>query len=642
MRQALARTMVGLCLVLVPAARGEGPLDRAEQPLSQARRRAQAGDHASAANILEEALFAAKEQDRQAILDLLKQSYEVLARKAEASGQTDVAAHYRDNLAILDRGREATRKSPPSASRAQTDAPSTVPPGPAPVENTSPPSPRGPAILSQFLGITARDNAPRAQAASPAGQVASPAGQVASPPGQVASPAGQVASPPGQASSSALTPVPRINAFPDSKPADATPAAEYLPERRPPAGPNLTDADRLFQSRRYDEAERAYSALARLNRLPPERRPHWAYCRWVAVVRRINGRPRSAREWDEIEAEVQNIQRLTPGSWYGEYLCNWIGEARRSGRRPPASRDNLVIRGSAPDDDQTARSPRLFGRLRGSGSTPSRQGDTAAPPSASAGAEKLLALPGAATDADAALPARNSDQDDAPRSRPASSTDAPGQEEPDIAAQTSSRQGTKSPPAPAHPAGGAPRIRVEDGSPAQGEPADSEPITWRIHETPNFRIYHCDPALALRTAEVAESVRTAQGKQWNNPAARSAWIPRCDLYLYPTARAYALATGQPEVSPGVSTMSSNGAHILSRRMNLRADNPQLLTTILPHEVTHIVLADLFIVQQIPRWADEGIAVLAEPLREQHLRAAELQGPLESGQLFDLARLMVMD
>ena len=46
--------------------------------------------------------------------------------------------------------------------------------------------------------------------------------------------------------------------------------------------------------------------------------------------------------------------------------------------------------------------------------------------------------------------------------------------------------------------------------------------------------------------------------------------------------------------------------------NLRADHPQLLTAILPHEVTHVVLADLFTLQQIPRWADEGMAVLAEP------------------------------
>ena len=50
------------------------------------------------------------------------------------------------------------------------------------------------------------------------------------------------------------------------------------------------------------------------------------------------------------------------------------------------------------------------------------------------------------------------------------------------------------------------------------------------------------------------------------------------------------------------------------RTNLRADHPQVLTAILPHEVTHVVLADLFTTQQIPRWADEGMAVLAEPRR----------------------------
>ena len=89
-------------------------------------------------------------------------------------------------------------------------------------------------------------------------------------------------------------------------------------------------------------------------------------------------------------------------------------------------------------------------------------------------------------------------------------------------------------------------------------------------------------------------------------------------------------------------MESNGNRVVARRMNLRADHPQLLTAILPHEVTHVVLADLFTAQQIPRWADEGIAVLAEPNAEQQIRAAELQEPLEAGRVFDLSKLMAMD
>lgn len=50
----------------------------------------------------------------------------------------------------------------------------------------------------------------------------------------------------------------------------------------------------------------------------------------------------------------------------------------------------------------------------------------------------------------------------------------------------------------------------------------------------------------------------------------------------------------------------------ARRMDLRADNPELMGCVLPHEVTHIVLGDLFADAPLPRWADEGMAVLAEP------------------------------
>jgi hypothetical protein len=185
-------------------------------------------------------------------------------------------------------------------------------------------------------------------------------------------------------------------------------------------------------------------------------------------------------------------------------------------------------------------------------------------------------------------------------------------------------------------AGDAPRITGTPGIDASG------PISWQVHETLNFRIYHCDPALAERVAAVAESVRTAQGQRWGSTAARTPWSPRCDLFVYPTAKSYAEATGQPQSSPGISTMSNNGARVLSRRMSLRADNPLVLTTTLPHEVTHIVLADLFVAQPIPRWADEGLAVLAEPASEQLHRQADLKEPLDADRAFKVGQLMTMD
>src|SRR4030095_14264065 len=134
----------------------------------------------------------------------------------------------------------------------------------------------------------------------------------------------------------------------------------------------------------------------------------------------------------------------------------------------------------------------------------------------------------------------------------------------------------------------------------------------------------------------------SQIRRWYGSAPKGPWTPKCDIYLYPTPRLFSQMTGQPEESPGFSTMGMNGGRIIARRVNLRVDHPNLLRAILPHEITHVVLAALFPHQQIPRWADEGMAVLAEPLAEQHLRATDLNQPLSTGQLFKLDQLMVMD
>ncbi len=174
---------------------------------------------------------------------------------------------------------------------------------------------------------------------------------------------------------------------------------------------------------------------------------------------------------------------------------------------------------------------------------------------------------------------------------------------------------------------------------ATDDPANG---AWQLHETANFRIYHRDGRLAEAAGQAAETARAVQAKRWGSPHADRPWTPACEIYLYPSGKAFARDTKQPEESPGFSTMVCNADRVVGRRVNLRADHPQMVTAILPHEVTHVVLADLFPSQQIPRWCDEGMAVLAEPRAEQQTRAAELQEPFESGHIFDLGTLMAMD
>lgn len=405
-----------------------------------------------------------------------------------------------------------------------------------------------------------------------------------------------------------------------------------LPSRRGPtpavpetganhAAEQSAEADRLFQAERYDQAGRIYAELAAQDRLSPERRPHWAYCRYRAVVRRINARPRSRREWDEIEAEIRGIQRLAPGVWYGNYLMSKVGEVRRSrGRRPLPAGGNAVVRGSSPDEPPPTPS------------TPAASSPSAAPapsPSAAPSSRRRLFGRSRTPQQPAGPPAAPSSTAPAAPSGPGLEPDGTLSLPGDLSRSDGPSKGPGSP-------GRAVRLGLDDDRVNAGR------IAWQVHETANFRIFHRDPELAERVAATAEATRSAQARRWGSPAAGSAWSPKCELYLFPDRRSYADATGQPENSPGISSMSNDGMRVLSRRMNLRADNPRLLNATLPHEVTHIVLADLFITRMIPRWADEGLAVLAEPASEQHRRQADLKGPLDAGRVFEAGQLMTMD
>jgi hypothetical protein len=214
---------------------------------------------------------------------------------------------------------------------------------------------------------------------------------------------------------------------------------------------------------------------------------------------------------------------------------------------------------------------------------------------------------------------------------------APEEPIPRVAAEPSP---TPTAPSPVPKGRTASRAGIEGARETQS--AAPVPPQWQVRETPSFRILHHDPELAEKAAVVAEAARDAHIRRWVGAAPKSAWTPKCELYLYPTARIFSQMTGQPEESPGFSTMGMNGGRIIARRVNLRVDHPNLLRAILPHEITHVVLADLFPHQQIPRWADEGMAVLSEPPSEQQLRAADLNDPLAAGQLFSVQQLMAMD
>src|SRR5262249_34599928 len=74
-------------------------------------------------------------------------------------------------------------------------------------------------------------------------------------------------------------------------------------------------------------------------------------------------------------------------------------------------------------------------------------------------------------------------------------------------------------------------------------------------------------------------------------------------------------------------------------MDLRSDDANLLGITLPHEVTHLVLGDLFSDAALPRWADEGMAVLAEPRTQVDRYLKTMVRLRNEGRLIPLAQIL---
>jgi len=90
---------------------------------------------------------------------------------------------------------------------------------------------------------------------------------------------------------------------------------------------------------------------------------------------------------------------------------------------------------------------------------------------------------------------------------------------------------------------------------------------------------------------------------------------------------------------GCASLKIDSGRIVQRRVDLRLDSETWITDALPHEITHVVLADHFADYRIPPWLDEGIAVLSESRSKQQQRLEACQRSEESGRSFQLPELL---
>jgi tetratricopeptide (TPR) repeat protein len=162
---------------------------------------------------------------------------------------------------------------------------------------------------------------------------------------------------------------------------------------------------------------------------------------------------------------------------------------------------------------------------------------------------------------------------------------------------------------------------------------------WNVAESANFRVYHNQPNdAAEQAAQVAERTRMEMQRKWFDGPAED-WNPRCELFLYATAADYSRATGVPAASPGHSEVKMENGRVVGRRVYLHCDDANMLPAVLPHEATHVVIAGQYGEYPVPRWADEGMAVLSEPRDKVERHMQNLTRCRQQGQLLNLRQLV---
>jgi hypothetical protein len=168
--------------------------------------------------------------------------------------------------------------------------------------------------------------------------------------------------------------------------------------------------------------------------------------------------------------------------------------------------------------------------------------------------------------------------------------------------------------------------------------------SWNILETENFRF--CSRgrlALSESLLETTEQMRSTLAETWLDANGRQqAWHPKCDIILHSTSEDYLRAVPGGDQTVGCSLINTNEGRVVGRRIDIRADRPGWLNAALRHEMTHIVLADRFADGALPAWADEGMAVLADPDTKQDAHSRDLHMARSQRATFRLVELFALN
>jgi len=143
------------------------------------------------------------------------------------------------------------------------------------------------------------------------------------------------------------------------------------------------------------------------------------------------------------------------------------------------------------------------------------------------------------------------------------------------------------------------------------EPRPEDGISWVEEKGEHFILYTQHETLKVREImREAEKYYHSVAERLNFPRHDDFWMwdARVKIYLYDDKETYLAQTQEAEWSLG---MADYGARIIYSYM----DSERFLTSVLPHEITHLIFRDFYRKENElavpPYWLDEGVAQWSE-------------------------------
>lgn len=164
--------------------------------------------------------------------------------------------------------------------------------------------------------------------------------------------------------------------------------------------------------------------------------------------------------------------------------------------------------------------------------------------------------------------------------------------------------------------------------------ADPPPVSkyscrgWEVVESANFRVFQVGSPLSDERMQEIEQYRARTQEKWVSSSLRRSWSPKCDVYVYPTPASFEKQTRQSAEMLALTSLEVGEGRVWRRGVSIRGDLDREFSAVLKHEITHVLLADVFSDYPIPAWLDEGIAVAEERSERRQTLHGQLLDALE--------------